>query len=141
MARKGRKQKKEEDLLRKEEENLQKEIEKLFNCINCLGKDRNHNRYWFFRREGRLFVETLDSSKWGYYSTKEEDSMRERDLKRHLEKCYMKISTALQKRSKDVAQKALVEEGELRRSTRVRDKPRFNPAMAFLRYVNRWRED
>ncbi|KAG0450150.1 hypothetical protein HPP92_026899 [Vanilla planifolia] len=87
----------------------------------------------------------------GFYSTKEEldaligslnvKGMRERDLKRHLEKCYMKISTALQKRSKDVAQKALVEEGELRRSTRVRDKPRFNPAMAFLRYVNRWRED
>ncbi|KAI4962512.1 hypothetical protein ZWY2020_031033, partial [Hordeum vulgare] len=37
-----------------------------------LGKDRFYNRYWFFRREGRLFVENADSKEWGYYSTKEE---------------------------------------------------------------------
>jgi hypothetical protein len=37
-----------------------------------LGKDRLYNRYWFFRREGRIFVESADSKEWGYYSTKEE---------------------------------------------------------------------
>jgi hypothetical protein len=37
-----------------------------------LGKDRHYSRYWFFRREGRLFVESADSREWGYYSTKEE---------------------------------------------------------------------
>lgn len=37
-----------------------------------LGKDRFHNRFWFFFREGRLFVESDDCKRWGYYSAKEE---------------------------------------------------------------------
>lgn len=50
-------------------------------------------------------------------------------------------SMALQKRSKDVAQKILLEEAVLRRSTRVRAQPRDSSAMAFLRYVNKWKEN
>ena len=41
---------------------------------NPLGKDRNHNRYWWFRRDGRIFVESSDSKEWGYYSSIEEVS-------------------------------------------------------------------
>lgn len=55
-----------------QKEHLEREIEKLSVRTNSLGKDRNHNRYWFFRRERRLFVESSDSMQWGYYSTKEE---------------------------------------------------------------------
>lgn len=131
-------------------EHLEREIEKLSIRTNCIGKDRNYNRYWFFRRGGRLFVESLDSNKWGYYSTKEEldaligslneKGVRERDLKRQLEKYYVKISSALQKRSKDIAQKVLIDESDLRRSTRVRSQPRCSPAMAFHKYVNKWKE-
>ncbi|KAG1370024.1 DDT domain-containing protein [Cocos nucifera] len=88
---------------------------------------------------------TKDNHKqWGYYSAKEElDALmgslnpkgeRERALQRQLEKYYLRISMALQKRSKDVAQKILLEEAVLRRSTRVRAQPRDSPAMAFLRY-------
>ncbi|PKU82003.1 DDT domain-containing protein DDB_G0282237 [Dendrobium catenatum] len=136
--------------INEQREHLEREIEKLSIRTNCIGKDRSYNRYWFFRREGRLFVESLDSSKWGYYSTKEEldaligslneKGVRERDLKRQLEKYYVKISTALQKRSKDIAQKALMDEGELRRSARVRSQPRCSPAMAFHKYTNKWKE-
>ncbi|PKA66760.1 DNA mismatch repair protein MLH1 [Apostasia shenzhenica] len=134
----------------KQGKHLEGESEKLSIRTNYLGKDRNYNRYWFFRREGRLFVEGLDSDKWGYYSTKEElDALigslnekgeRERDLNRQLEKYYVKISNALQKRSKSIAEKALIQETELRRSTRVRAQPRCSPAMAFLRYANKWKE-
>jgi hypothetical protein len=46
--------------------------EKLSIRSSPLGKDRHHNRYWFFRREGRFFVESADSREWGYYNTKEE---------------------------------------------------------------------
>ncbi|XP_066345772.1 uncharacterized protein [Miscanthus floridulus] len=66
-----------------------------------LGKDRFYNRYWFFMCEGRLFVESADSRDWGYYSTKEEldallgsfniKGIRERALKRQLDKLYDKI--------------------------------------------------
>ncbi|WOK97380.1 DDT domain-containing protein [Canna indica] len=131
-------------------EHLEREIEKLSVRTNSLGKDRNYNRYWFFRREGRLFVESSDSMQWGYYTTKEElDALlgslnpkgeRERGLKRQLEKYYNRISLALHKRSKDIAQKILLEENVLRRSTRVRAQPRDGSATAFLRYVNKWRE-
>ncbi|GKV18885.1 hypothetical protein SLEP1_g29208 [Rubroshorea leprosula] len=47
----------------------------------------------------------------------------------------------LQKRSKDLAHRMEAEEAVLRRSTRVRAPPRENPANAFLRYVNKWKED
>ncbi|RWW03915.1 hypothetical protein BHE74_00027537 [Ensete ventricosum] len=48
---------------------------------------------------------------------------------------------ALQKRSKDIAQKVLLEENVLRRSTRVRAQPRDGSATAFLRYKNKWKEN
>ena len=47
-------------------------MEKLFVLTTPIGKDRFHNRFWFFNREGRLFVESDDSSRWGYYAAKEE---------------------------------------------------------------------
>ncbi|XP_073003097.1 uncharacterized protein [Typha latifolia] len=135
---------------KQEGQNLEREIEKLSIRTSSLGKDRNYNRYWFFRHEGRLFVEGLDSKQWGYYTTKEEldalmsslnpKGVRERALKRQLEKFFHKISMALEKRSKDIAHKILLEEAVLRRSIRVRAQPRDNPSMAFLRYVNKWKE-
>jgi hypothetical protein len=51
---------------------LETEKAKLSIRASPLGKDRNYNRYWFFKREGRLFVESADCKEWGYYSTKEE---------------------------------------------------------------------
>lgn len=51
---------------------LETEIEKLSIRSSPLGKDRQYNSYWFFKREGRLFVESADSREWGYYSAKEE---------------------------------------------------------------------
>ena len=48
-------------------------------------------------------------------------------------------SIALQKRSREVSQKTLLEDSELRRSTRVRAKPREKPK--FITYVNKWKDD
>ncbi|CAI9758365.1 unnamed protein product [Fraxinus pennsylvanica] len=132
-------------------EYLEREMEKRIVRTNPLGKDRNCNRYWFFRREGKLFVESTDSMLWGYYETKEElDALigslnpkgeRERALKKQLKKNYNKINLELQKRSKEAAHRiAMEEEAVLRRSTRVRAPPRENPAFAFLKYVNKWKE-
>ncbi|XP_073013185.1 uncharacterized protein [Typha latifolia] len=133
-----------------QKQHFEREIEKLSIRTSSLGKDRDYNRYWFFRHEGRLFVESSDSKQWGYYTTAEElnallsslnpKGERERALKRQLEKFYNRISAALHKRSKD-AQRDLLEEAVLRRSTRVRAQPRVNPAMAFLKYVNKWKEN
>lgn len=67
--------------------------------------------------------------------------IRERALKQQLEKFYSKISTALEKRSKDIAHKMLLEEAVPRRSTRVRAQPKDNPSMAFLKYVNKWKNN
>jgi hypothetical protein len=132
-------------------QHLETEIEKLSIRSSPLGKDRHYNRYWFFRREGRLFVESADSKEWGYYSTKEEldvlmsslnvKGLRERALKRQLDKLYSKISNALEKRSKEITHKLLLEEAVLRRSTRVRAQPRDNPSMSFLKYVNKWKDN
>uniref|UniRef100_A0A0A9D0T1 DDT domain-containing protein n=1 Tax=Arundo donax TaxID=35708 RepID=A0A0A9D0T1_ARUDO len=118
---------------------------------NPLGKDRFYNRYWFFMREGRFFVESADSKEWGYYSTKEElDALRgslnikgtrERALKWQLDKSYDKISNALEKRLKDVEHRLLLEEAVLRRSTRVHAQPKEdNPSRSFLKYVNKWKQ-
>lgn len=132
-------------------EYYEKEMEKRVICTNPMGKDRYYNRYWWFRRDGRIFVESSDSKEWGYYSSKEELDVlmgslnvkgeRERALKKQLEKFYSRICFELQKRSKDLAHKIAVEEAVLRRSTRVRAPPRENPANAYLRYVNKWKED
>ncbi|KAG1331194.1 putative DDT domain-containing protein [Cocos nucifera] len=95
---KGQRRRKDKE---KEELHLERELEKLSIRTTSLGKDRNYNRYWFFRHEGRLFVESSDHKQWGYYSTKEElDALmgslnpkgeRERALQRQLEKYYHRI--------------------------------------------------
>ncbi|KAK1267293.1 hypothetical protein QJS04_geneDACA009058 [Acorus gramineus] len=149
--RKGRVAEIQEKKDEKQEEHFEREIEKRFVRTSPLGKDKFHNRYWFFRRDGRIFVESSDSKQWGYYSSKEElnslmgslnpKGVRERNLKKQLEKHYQRISLALQKRSKDMAQRVMLESAVLRRSTRVRAPPKENPAMAFLNYINKWKEN
>ncbi|KAF8376919.1 hypothetical protein HHK36_030290 [Tetracentron sinense] len=144
---KGCREKKSEE---QRKEHLEREIEKRFVRTNPLGKDRNYNRYWFFRRDGRIFVESSDSKLWGYYSSKEELDVlmsslnrkgeREMALQRQLEKYYHRICSALQRRSKGSVHKIALEEAAIRRSTRVRAPPRENPALAFLRYGNKWKE-
>ncbi|KAH9330372.1 hypothetical protein KI387_002480, partial [Taxus chinensis] len=133
--------------MQKRKEHLEREIEKRFIRTNSLGKDRIYNRYWFFRREGRLFVESEDSCQWGYYSAKEElealigslnpKGERECTLQRQLEKHYAGISNAMQRRSKEIAQKFAIEEAALRRSTRVRSQSKAAEA-GFLTYVNKF---
>ncbi|KAF2292108.1 hypothetical protein GH714_011870 [Hevea brasiliensis] len=54
------------------DEYYEREMEKLVLRTNSLGKDRHYNRYWWFRRDGRIFVESSDSKLWGYYCCKEE---------------------------------------------------------------------
>ncbi|KAG9129258.1 hypothetical protein Leryth_006472 [Lithospermum erythrorhizon] len=131
---------------------LEREIEKRYVRTNPLGKDKDYYRYWFFQRDGRIFVESSDSRQWGYYCTKEEldaflnslnsKGVRERALKKQVEKYYDKICLGLLKRAKDTNQKIEVEdEASLRRSTRVRAPPKDNPALAFLKYTNKSRED
>ncbi|KAJ7551855.1 hypothetical protein O6H91_06G032400 [Diphasiastrum complanatum] len=130
----------------KREEHFEREMEKHSIRTSSLGKDRNFNQYWFFNREDRIFIESKDSAKWGYYGSKEEldallgslniKGVREKALKRHLEKRYVSISSALQKRSKDIALKVCIEEASLRRSVRVRLVTKPAP---FLTYVNRYR--
>ena len=55
-----------------QQEHLDREIEKRVIRTNPLGRDKDHNRYWFFPREGRIFVEDEKSTTWGYYAAKEE---------------------------------------------------------------------
>lgn len=132
-------------------EYFEREMEKRVIRTNPLGKDRHYNRYWWFRRDGRIFVESSDSKQWGYYSSKEElDALmgslnckgeRERALHKQLQKFYAKMSSEFEKRSKSFVGKIAMEEAVLRRSTRVRATPGVNPANAFLRYVNKWKQD
>ena len=51
---------------------FERELEKRILHTNPLGKDRDYNRYWWFKRDGRVFVESSDSKLWGYYCCKEE---------------------------------------------------------------------
>ncbi|KAK3211369.1 hypothetical protein Dsin_016075 [Dipteronia sinensis] len=130
---------------------FEREMEKQIISTNSLGKDRDYNRYWWFRRDWRIFVESSDSEKWGYFSCKEEiDALmgslnpkgeRERTLQKQLEKVHGKIKSEMEKRTKSIVENIALEEAVLRRSTRVRASPRENPANAFLRYVNKWKED
>ncbi|XP_010491512.1 PREDICTED: DDT domain-containing protein DDB_G0282237-like isoform X2 [Camelina sativa] len=129
----------------------EREMEKIVIRTNPLGKDRDYNRYWWFRSNGRIFVEDSDSKEWGYYTSKEElDALMgslnrkgERELSLHmqLEKFYDRICSTLQKRTKDIAHNIEMEEAVVRRSTRVRAPLHENPASAFLKYVNKWKED
>ncbi|EOX94060.1 DDT domain-containing protein, putative isoform 4, partial [Theobroma cacao] len=82
-------------------EYFEREMEKRSIRTSPLGKDRDYNRYWWFRRDGRIFIESSDTKQWGYYNTKEEvDALigslnrkgeRERALQIQLEKFYGKI--------------------------------------------------
>lgn len=130
---------------------FEREMEKLHIWANSLGQDRDHNRYWFFRKDGRIFVESSDHNLWGYYSSKEElDALmgslnpkgkRELELQRYLEKHYLKICAAFDKRSKDMARRVGKEDTSiLRRSVRVSAFPKDESNIpSFLRYVNKWK--
>ncbi|KAL5188652.1 Bromodomain adjacent to zinc finger domain protein 1A [Glycine soja] len=131
-------------------EYFEREMEKRFIRRSPLGKDRDYNNYWWFCRYGRIFVESCDSKKWGYYSSKEElDALmsslnckgeRERALRKQLEKYYSTICSELQKTSKDLMHR-FVDESVLRRSTRVRAQPGQNPSDACLRYKNKYHKE
>lgn len=59
----------------KQDAALEKVLLKQLNPLRLapLGEDRYLNRYWFFPQlPDRIFVETKDASKWGYYTTKAE---------------------------------------------------------------------
>ncbi|KAL8199988.1 hypothetical protein R6Q57_011327 [Mikania cordata] len=137
--------------IKERKEYLEREMEKRFIRTNPLGKDRDYNRYWYFRKDARIFVESCDNKQWGYYATKPElDALmgslnekgeREKALKKQLEKRYNKISGEMQKKSKEAQRIQMEEEAALRRSSRVRAPPRDNPARAFLKYVNKLKED
>ncbi|KAF3794680.1 DDT domain-containing protein [Nymphaea thermarum] len=95
------KEAREKKLKEEKQEHFDKEIEKRVIRTKSLGKDRNHNIYWFFKREGRVFVESDDHVQWGFYSSQEElDGLmaslnpkgeREMALKEQLEQQYTKI--------------------------------------------------
>ncbi|GER49664.1 DDT domain-containing protein [Striga asiatica] len=129
---------------------LEREIEKRFIRTSPLGKDRDRCTYWFFQRDGRVFVENSESTQWGYYQTKDEldaligsmnqKGVRERALKKQLEKFYNKICTGLQKRSKEATRRMQMEESLVRRSTRIRAPLGENPSHSFLKYVNKWKD-
>ncbi|XP_020201968.1 DDT domain-containing protein DDB_G0282237 [Cajanus cajan] len=131
-------------------EYFDREMEKWCIRASPLGKDRHYNRYWWFHLDGRIFVESLDSKEWGYYSSKEElDALmsslnckgeRERALQNQLEKYYSRICSGLQKSSKVLMHRITLDDSVARRSSRVRAPPREHPAKAFLRYVNKWKE-
>ncbi|CAJ1974765.1 unnamed protein product [Sphenostylis stenocarpa] len=132
-------------------EYFDREIEKWCIRTSFLGMDRYYNRYWWFYRDGRIFVESPESKEWGYYSSKGElDGLmsslnckgeRERTLLKQLKKYYSRICSELEKNSKDLMHKISLDDSVVRRSTRVRAPPRENPAKAFLRYVNKWKEE
>ncbi|KAK9073932.1 hypothetical protein SSX86_006526 [Deinandra increscens subsp. villosa] len=149
---KGSKKNKTEDItnIEQRKEYLEREMEKRFIRTNPLGKDRDYNRYWYFRKDTRVFVESCDHKQWGYYTTKpelealmgslNEKGEREKALKKQLEKRYNKISSEMQKKSKEAERIQMEEEAALRRSSRVRAPPRENPARAFLKYVNKLKQ-
>ncbi|KAL9313920.1 hypothetical protein ACSQ67_019372 [Phaseolus vulgaris] len=132
-------------------EYFDREIEKWCIRTSFLGMDRYYNRYWWFYRDGRIFVESPESKEWGHYSSKGElDGLttslnckgeRERALLKQLNKYYSRICSELQKNSKDLLHNITLDDSVVRRSTRVRAPPRKNPAKAFLRYVNKWKEE
>eukprot|EP00252_Welwitschia_mirabilis_P025586 TRINITY_DN8064_c0_g2_i1.p1 TRINITY_DN8064_c0_g2~~TRINITY_DN8064_c0_g2_i1.p1 ORF type:complete len:710 (+),score=191.92 TRINITY_DN8064_c0_g2_i1:161-2131(+) len=134
--------------VQKVQERFEREIEKRFIRTNSLGRDRDYCRYWFFRRDGRLFVENKESDHWSYYSAKEElealigslnpKGERECALKRQLEKHQATISAAMQRRTKELAHKFALEEASLRRSSRVRTQSKIIPT-GFLAYTNKYR--
>ncbi|XP_058095371.1 uncharacterized protein LOC131240873 isoform X2 [Magnolia sinica] len=133
------------------QQHFEREMEKRFIRTDALGKDRDHNRYWFLHQEGRVFIESADHNQWGFYASKEElDGLmgslnpkgeRELDLHKQLQKHYLKICAAMQKRSKETretAQRSDSDTAVLRRSVRVSVLPNDNKQPPFLRHVNKW---
>ncbi|XP_051127035.1 uncharacterized protein LOC127248630 [Andrographis paniculata] len=129
---------------------LEREIEKRVIRTSPLGKDRDHRTYWFYRRDGRIFVENSNSTEWGYYENKDQldaligslntKGMRERALKKQLQKFYSKICSEIEKRSKVHSEKIATDEAMVRKSSRIRGPPGGNPAHSFINYVNKWKE-
>eukprot|EP00250_Pteridium_aquilinum_P009838 c18970_g1_i4 orf=1239-2444(+) len=134
--------------LQKRQEQLDREIEKRSVRTNPLGVDRDYNRFWFFPREGRIFVEDRDSHKWGYYSAKEElealyrslnpKGIREKALQRQLEKHYSKISDAFQRRSKDIVHRFATDDCTVRRSSRVKHVQQQEVAVVYKNKYRSW---
>ncbi|KAL5989912.1 hypothetical protein ACLOJK_010807 [Asimina triloba] len=130
-------------------QHFDREMEKRFIRTDALGKDRNHNRYWFFHHEGKVFIESADHTQWGFYTCKEEldgliaslnpKGVRELGLQSNLRKHYTKICGALQKRMKEIAQRLDSDTAILRRSVRVSVRPDGGNEPPFLKYVNKWR--
>ncbi|XP_011628822.1 DDT domain-containing protein DDB_G0282237 isoform X1 [Amborella trichopoda] len=145
------KQAREKKLKEKRQEHFNREIEKRIIRTSVLGKDRDYNRYWFFCRDGRLFVESANHNQWGFYSSKEElDGLllslnpkgdRERALKGQVEKHYNKICAGIQKRSKEIAQRNDMDTAVLRRSIRVHGPRKCGATLPFLNYGNKLKTD
>ncbi|KAG5004129.1 hypothetical protein JHK86_028268 [Glycine max] len=132
--------------IQKKSEYFDWEMEKWQIRTSPLGKDKYYNRYWWFHRDGRIFVESSDSKVSGVYSSQEElyalmsslncKGVRERSLHKQLEKYYNRICSELQKSSKDLVHKVAQDDSMVRRSTRVWAPPRENPSKAFVKYAN-----
>jgi hypothetical protein len=100
-------------------------LQDLLSCCKKLFMSLTHQRLHF------VYVQ-LDA----LFNSLNVKGIRDRSLQKELETLYEKISTALQKRSKELAQRYAVEEALVRRSERVRLAPRLT---GFLAYVNRLR--
>ncbi|KAL5138587.1 Vacuolar-sorting receptor 1 [Glycine soja] len=118
--------------IQKKSEYFDWEMEKWQIRTSPLGKDKYYNRYWWFHRDGRIFVESSDSKVSGVYSSQEELYA----LMSSLNCKGVRESSELQKSSKDLVHKVAQDDSMVRRSTHVRAPPRENPSKAFVKYAN-----
>eukprot|EP01102_Stenamoeba_stenopodia_P003950 TRINITY_DN1408_c0_g1_i12.p1 TRINITY_DN1408_c0_g1~~TRINITY_DN1408_c0_g1_i12.p1 ORF type:complete len:708 (-),score=259.09 TRINITY_DN1408_c0_g1_i12:138-2261(-) len=151
LARKLKEEEKEEEEKQKQVQSIQASVERQTakHSIRTtpLGRDRNHNTYWYFPQiADSLFVEKFNKSEgdeWGYYNTVEEielllngylntKGVRELALHTNLTKKISTISEAIKKRDHELAMKTL----EVRRSTRIKYKEKEKEEKSFLTYVN-----
>ena len=112
----------------------------------AMGLDRDHNRYWFFHGEGRLFIEQqpsdTDKPTWSYYATKadldafllhlNDKGKREHALKRRLLRSYNWIVSAMRKHAQ---LRQALRAWEHTRSARTRQAPHLR--LAWFRYENK----
>eukprot|EP00850_Spirogloea_muscicola_P017835 SM000157S02065 [mRNA] locus=s157:76582:79639:+ [translate_table: standard] len=125
-------------------ESLDRELERCKIRTEALGWDRSFSRYWFFARDGRLWVERAAVDEWAYFSSSEQvdallahldtRGVRELALHRRLSKHYAPITSALARRAKELAVRLSLDEAAVRRSSRVKSAPR---AASFLNYTNK----